>query len=408
MGFIGVNINKLNGGLEGENANTDRVFAVAIPIPTADLPTGLVHYVPHRILQVSDAEDQGLTASFDGNNDVMFNQQFSELFRLCPDAVVYLIAVPSTLTVTQLVATEAFLGAIRLAKDVKGLSIAIPADVTATFAHAEAVQAMVNAFALESRLIDFVILPARGNAILGTIADYPDFRTKNAPNVTPCIAQDPAAASVDAAFAKYADWGSALGMLAVRKISENAGSVDIINKPSARKGDKDYPLTGTTQWLSANLSSGVDVGSLSHVDLKSLTDKGYMYAGGYDSYGGIFFNSSPTAVEHASDYAFIERNCVWNKAARLIRTALMPYVNGKVKKDPSTGYIKITTIVSWRNAANKALETLKADDDISGYSIYINPKQVLSDTTPIKVKATVVSDGISHEFDVDLGLANKI
>lgn len=408
MSFEGANINKLNGGLGQEAPNTDRVMAAVIPIATADLPAGMVHYTPYKLLQVKDAETLGINASFDANKDLLFYHAITEFFRLAPAGELHIIVVPDTLTVTTLAASAQFKSALRLAKDVKGLAIAISADVTTQVANAEVAQGIITSFAGEYRLIDFIILPARGNAAAMTIADYPDLRTKVAPNVSLSIAQDPDIAALDVAHAKYADWGATLGMLAARKVNENLGSVNIINKPSARKGDPDYALTSTSRWLDASLSSGVKVNSLSAVDKKSLTAKGYIYAGSFDGYAGVFFNSSPTSVAFTSDYAYIERNCVWNKCARAIRQALIPEVKGVVKKDPVTGFIKTTTISRWTGKLNAALEKIQSADEISGFGVYINPKQVLSENSPLKVQATVVSDGIVHSFDVDLGLANSI
>jgi hypothetical protein len=407
MSFVGVNVNKLNTGTAVVGSGV-REMAVLLAIAAADLPAGLAHYEPHLVLQSSDAAALGLTASFDANKLLTHTQQLGMFFKYAPEARINIIAVPSTLTVSQAVVQAEVLAALRLVPAVTGLAIAIPADVTTTFGHVEAVQAMVNVFAAERRLFDFVLLPAKGNAVDNTIANYPDMRTKVAPNVSVSIAQDPAVAKLDAAYAKYADWGSVLGMLAIRKISESLGSVDIINKPDGKKGNENYPLTDGTVWADANLSDGKKVNALSAVDKKALTDKGYIYAGSYDGYDGVYFNSSPTCIIKGSDYAYIERNCVWNETARIIRNTLLPKVKGKVKKDPTTGFIASTTIATWYSLINKNLETLQAADEISGFSFYINPKQIISESSPVKVKATVVHDDIAYSFDVDLGYSNSI
>jgi hypothetical protein len=312
------------------------------------------------------------------------------------------VAAPSAL-----IAAADFKAALREAKDVKGLAIAGLTETALDLVdEMEGVQATIEAFRAEHRLIDFVVLAGKGAVATTAIADYPDARELNAPNVSISIAQDPAIAAMDVAYAKYADVGAVLGGLAVRQVNENLGSVNIVKKPSAKKGDPDYSLTdgGLNRWLSANLSDGTKVNSLSPADKKSLTAKGYIYAGSYDGYGGVFFNSSPTAVQLASDYSYIERNRVWNKAARLIRNTLIPEVKGVVKKDPVTGYIQNTTTSRWSGLVIKALEQMVSAEEISGFGVYINPKQVLSENSPLLIKANVVSDGIVHEFEVDLGL----
>lgn len=408
MSFEGVKVNKLNTG--GGTGASPIEMAVVLPVATADLPVGIVHYNPHLVLQPSDVSALGFTASYDANKLKLIYQQMRMFFKYAPEGRLQVIPVPDTKTISQLAVDANLLAAIRVVKDVQILAIAVQADVATVFASANDVQSMIDAFADEHRLIDEILLTGKGGNAAMAIADYPDMRSKDAPNVSVSIAQDPAVASLDAAYAKYADWGSVLGGLAVRKISENLGSVDIINKPDARKGDPNYTLTDdkTSTWLSANLSDGTKVNSLSAVSKKALTDKGYIYAGSFEGYDGVYFNGSPTCTDVNSDYAYIERNRVWNAAARLIRSTLLPKVKGKVKKDPTTGYIKTSTISDWTGLLNKALEKLQNADEISGFSVYIDPKQVLSESSPLSVKATVVHDDIVYEFSVDLGYSNII
>jgi hypothetical protein len=409
MSFEGVKVNKLNGGLGRTNPSDDNVFALYYGIADADLPAGVTHYKPIRLLQPRDAEIVGFTASFDANNDELIYHAVSEFFRLCPDGLLYLIPCSNDKTSAEVVGEPGFIAAIRESPTVKGIGIANTTTTIATAAgEVEAVQAIVNTLAASHRLIDFVILEGKGPAAPIALPDFPVLREKKAGNVSVCIAQDPGVAALSIGYDKRADIGGVLGMLAVRQINENLGSVNVLQKPSTRKGERDYPLTSSTRWLSAALSDRTPVATLSAADKKDLTDKGYIYAGLFEGYGGIFFNSSPTATEKTSDYAFIENNRTWNKAARLIRTTLLPEIKGIVKRDPTTGYIRSTTISRWSGLVNAALERMVAADEISGYDVLIDPKQILSESTPLIVKAEVLVDDIVHEISVDLGLTNNL
>lgn len=156
------------------------------------------------------------------------------------------------------------------------------------------------------------------------------------------------------------------------------------------------------------MSDGVLTETLSKVSLDTLDSKGYIYAVTYEGYSGVYFSSSPTAIERQSDYAFIENNRVWNKAARIIRNTLIPRIKSTFKKDPVTGYVKQSTVAYWTSLVNAALEQMMKADEISGYDFYINPKQYVDDQNPIVAKAQIVMDGIVHEFDIDLGLTNQL
>lgn len=413
MSFEGVKITKLEGGLGRSNPSDDNVMALVFAL--AILPATIENFKPYKLIQPLDAERLGFNEAFDANNKVLVKNQIDEFFRLSPDGILYLIPVPANNddeTVNKpedILSMPGLKSALREASAVKGIGfMGFNQPISEVITTIPLAQEFVAEFALEKRYIDFILLeaiPAEG--IIG-VTGLPDLRTKESGNVSVVIAQDPMVASIDIAYKDYCAIGSVLGMASVRQVNENWGSVNIITKPSSKRAQSDYPLTQGAKWASATLSNGVRVVELSGADKKALTDKGYIYAGGYDGYGGVYLNSSPTCTLITSDYAFIENNRVWNKAARLIRAILLPEIKGVVKKDPTTGFIRSTTISRWTSLVYAALEKMNAADEISGFDCYINPQQVLGPSSPLVIKARVVTDDIVHEMDVELGLTNKI
>ena len=406
----GVNINRLEGGLGRRSDNTDNYAALIVPMPLASL--NLEAKTAVKLLQVEDAIAIGLDESFDANNKVLAYHHISEVFRLDPNATLFLIGLEKGaegLLVKECIAD--ILPTIRANKEIKGFAFAGFNDTLTTLeTDIETIQIeLAEALFAESRFVDFVLLEGKSPVKINP-TNALDFRTKNAKQCSIVIAQDPFIASQDEAYKNYAAIGSALGMLSVRKVNENLGSVDIVNKPNFAKGQLDYPLTNSQKdlWLTSYLSDGTLTESLSKVDLKSLDTKGYIYTTSYEGYSGIYFNNSSTAILKTSDYAYIENNRVWNKAARIIRQTLIPRIKSNFQKDPLTGFIKDSTVAYWISLVNKALEQMQKDEEISGFDFYINPKQYVSDESPIKAKAQVVSNGIVHEFDIDLGLTNEI
>lgn len=409
MGFKGTTVNKLNGGLGQTNPTADGDMIFAGVIPVADLPVGVVHYTAYELLQPEDAEDLGIDAAFDANEGLLIHNDISEFFRLTrPGAKLFFIPVPALLTATQIMTAAAFQTAVR---GTTGKCIGISGTATEAVdidTIVEAVQAQVAVLATNKKLISLVILEGVGEAATTTaISAYPDQRAKTAPNVQVCIAQDGGVADLDAAYAKRASIGSVLGMYSVRQVNENLGSVDILNKPDAKKANQTYPLNEADKWTEARLSDGTLVSTLSQADMDSLTAKGYIFAGSYQDYPGVYFNNSPTCVELASDYSFGENNRTWDKAADGIRLAMMPKVKGIIKKDPTTGYIKSTSVTALKNLAEKPLKKMLADNEISGFEVYINPQQITGVSNPLQVKAIVVKDDIAHEITVDLGLSTQ-
>lgn len=406
MSFKGTIINKNDGGLGG-GQTTDRVAAIIVGMAATDK---VLNNTAYELLQIEDAEALGLSHDADETTNLLVFEHLSEVFRLSPETRVYLVTVPVATKTSDLKNLDALKAALR---GISGLNTIALASLTKDDALTTAVtgaQLFVDGFAAEHILIDTILLEGVGTYLTGEISAYPDLRALEAPNVSIIIAQDAAVASKIAEFGSYAATGSALGMLMARYVHENLGSVDIENKPRARKGENDYTLSDNKagKWLKAQLSNGKKFSELSFADQKKLDELGYIYAGTFSGYGGVFLSDSHTCTEVSSDYCYIERNAIWNKAARIIRNVLIPRVRSKVEADPATGYIKHTTITDWDGRVRSALETMKAAGNVADFDIYIDPKQAAVSTQPFNVRVKLVADGVVHEFEVDLGYTTKI
>lgn len=408
MSFEGPSIIKRQGGMGRSNPSVDGVFLLIYPIASVDKPVGIDHNKIYELSQIETAEELGLDAAFDANYLLLVHHNISEFFRLSPEGKLLFMAVAPSSPYAILQNVEV-LNAIKANEEVKGIGIAGTSQtVNDLHGMAEDVQGQIAALAGDKKLIDFVILQGNGETTPVPIDNYPDFREKNAPNVSVSIAQDRIVAGLDPAYAKYADVGGVLGMLSVRKVNENLGSVDIISKPRSKRGGENYPLSGERKWQSVGLSDGKTYESLTAANKSMLTAKGYIFAGYFVSYPGVYFNNAPTSVELASDYAYIENNRIWNKAARAVRYKLIPKIRSVVKKDPSTGFMLATSIAALEGLCNAALNTLLTADEISGYDTYIDPTQIVDDFNPLQVKISVVKDGIIHEMDIDLGYSATV
>jgi len=413
MSFNGANINKLNGGLGRTSDNEDRVIVLVCGLTTTGT---VVHKTVYELLDMTAVEALGITAASDALNGELTHYHLSEMFRLCPGFTFHLLPVAKTITVADLVADVAILGAIRGIKDrnIIGISGITSAALDVINVDVLALQGMVNAFALEHILIDGVILEGIAKTSAGNFfaagVDIFDLRTLVAANVSVVVGSDPAQMALNAAYAKRAAVGTVLGMAAVRKVHEDLGSVDIEVKPSSRKGEESYSLTDqiTGRWLSASLSDGTPFANLTLAQQKALSNKGYIYVGSFADFSGFYLSGSATAVTISSDYAYFNLNCIWNKAARIIRRTLIPKVRSKVPKETSTGYIASTWISSAQRAVLDKLQPMINAGNIDAADVYINPAQVVNESTPMAIKAQVQVGDIVHEFDVDLGLTSKI
>jgi hypothetical protein len=408
MSFDGANINKLNGGLS-RSTTSDRVIVL---VAGMTLPAGMVVNTAYELYDVTTAEDLGITATLDDTNNELIHYQLSEFFRLAPESKVWLIPVAKTKTAATLVVDADFVAALKNIDSRNVIAVCgCATPVASALADAVSLQGLINTLATEHILIDGIIVEGVGGDTASplAIAAYPDLRSITAPNVSYMIGQDPYVAALKTAYALSAGIGAVLANVAVRRVHEDLGSVAVEAPPRTRRGEENFSLSDDTYWLSASLSDGKIVKSLSMAEQKALTAKGYMYVGSFPEYGGFYLNGCPTAVSKASDYAYFNFNCIWNKAARLIRATLIPLVRSKVPKEETTGYIKSTWIASaeaWVTA--RITENMISTGNIDAFDIYINPAQTVNEDTPMAVKARCQVGDIVHEFDVDLGLTNKL
>lgn len=402
--FQGVKINKVKGGLLRKQPTNDGV--VLLIISSAVAATGLAVKTAAKLLTLDNAEDLGITAAYDDTNNILAHYHIDEFFRVAPQGTLYVILDDGTLTADEIKA------AIRENDGIDGIAIARN-NITAVAdfpAYKGTYQTLVSELRGEGIYIGFVLV--EGNVFDGAtaIAAYPDNRNDAAPDVAVVAVQDPVIRALKAAYAGMAAVGTAAGALAVRSVNENLGSIDIQTKPDAFKGNTSYPLTdlGRGRWLTAVLQNGVAVSSLSVAEKKELDDKAHIFAGSYVGIDGVFFSNSGTGDLITSDYAYIENNRVWSKAASLLRAALLPRVKGNVLKDADTGNILEREAKDLELLGLNALNLMTAAGEISGADVYIDVEQQLSQDIPLEVKAEVVSNGILFDIVVNLGQVNSI
>lgn len=403
-----INFKKANGNLGRTTASNDSVSLLVISMSIAG--STLVYGQAKELLETKDVEVFGITEAFDANNKTLAYYHVSENFRLAPESTLYILPVEANSTIQSKI--DVVLTALKKNRSIKGVTFAeFKNDLSTIPAEVEVFQtALVGEAAKEGIDLDYVIIEGRGTADPILITDLVDLKTKNAPNISVVIAQDRNIAALDPKYTYSAAVGSFLGMINVRNVAENIGSVDIEKKPADSLTFDTYPLTspGTGRFVNVGTSTGKTMEELTNVQIKALNEKGYIFAGQYEAEADFYFSNSPTCVSAASDYSYIERNRTWNKAKRLISKILLPKVKSKVPKDPETGYVKSTTISNWETLLERALDQMVNSNEISGYSLFLDAKQYPDESTPFKIKASLVAHGIVHEFEVELGLTNKI
>ena len=401
MGQTGVKIYRTTGGLGRRNANPDGdcLSIVGSAVAAPNLALGTIA----KVFSIEQVEGLGITPSYDDTNNILAHYHASEFFRINPDGNLYLLLDDGSLTDAEIKTVIKANDSIRAVGVIR--NAAAPATINAEVAKW---QGIVNDLEGEVLRIDSVMLEGVVTDPATGIGAYPDLRELDARSVSVIIGQDPVIRAIKDEYGSHAAIGTALGAFSVRSVNENLGSLNIENKPAAFRGLRDYPLTGNNRFLNAVLQNGVPFSALTAGEIGDLNEKGYIAIGNYTGYGGFFFTDSHTAIESASDYSRIENNRVWNKAARLLRDALLPKVKSNLLKDPDTGFIAEIAAKELEGIGLAALEGMEAAGEISGKDVHVPTDQVLNNDEALQIKAQVVFNSIIHEIEIDLGLTNKI
>lgn len=410
MYLQGPNINK-TGNSGRRNPSSDSIMALIVGVPTLTVTPPVDEGESVKLIQTSDAENAGITASFDSTNSVLARAHVDEFFRLCPEGTLYVTFVDNsdlanfdsnTLADLVVALKMTFGDAIN---DIKSFAIAhndTSFELADVIGQIPFCQSLVDELRSEFIYVDSVLI--EGFAADDTaISAYPSLRALDSENISLVVGQDSAIG-----IAKSSCVGAALGMLAQRNVNESLGSVDIQNKPNAKKGDRDYSLTdlGLSKFLGGVLNDK-NVNELTAPEKKALADAGYIFIGGYPGYSGLFFNGDNTCTDTASKYRFIHANRIWNKAARLLREAFIPQMESVLKMNPKTGFLKETTTKALEAIGEKAVNDVMGTY-ISGFEVYINPEQTPSPEDALVVSMKLVKDGILHEMDIDFALTNDL
>ncbi len=197
--------------------------------------------------------------------------------------------------------------------------------------------------------------------------------------------------------------GVALGSLVNSNVGESIGWVQQHNL-AEYFFDIEFGF-GDVSDNGGELASTTNYAALTRTQIDDLDDKGYVFLCRYAGYeGGVFFSGDQTCSD--GDYRTISRNRVINKSRRVVRTALLPYVNAPIKVDPATGALSAAQIAIFTNLLTDVLNAMVTSEEISGIAYITVPadQNILKNDT-LTLKYGLIPLGTSKVIDVSEGLA---
>lgn len=199
----------------------------------------------------------------------------------------------------------------------------------------------------------------------------------------------------DAASVSEPAIGALLGAVSSAGVNESVAWVQKFN------------LTGSGQFLNGGLSNGATLAQLLPGDLAAFAAKGYIVIRQHAGLDGCYFSDSPTCTLPSSDYAYLENVRTTNKAARLVRTALLPALNGPLPVS-ADGTLQAQAIGELQGKAVAGLGAMSQAGEVSALAVFIDPAQNVVSTSQLNVQVRIVPVGVGRQIIVSLGLTAKI
>lgn len=196
--------------------------------------------------------------------------------------------------------------------------------------------------------------------------------------------------------------GLALGTLTQAGVGESIGWVrqfDLVNYvPAIEMGFGDSTIEN------GMLKNALSYSALSKAQLNALEEAGYVFVRTFEGLEGhTYFANDHTCS--SGDFCTIARNRAINKSRRLIRVALLPYVNSPIKVDPSSGNLSSAQVTVFENLIKDILDTMESAEEISGTAFITVPaEQNILVTKKLRLSYGIVPMGCAESIDVTEGL----
>lgn len=428
MALNDVIINKIRKGLNRPAPVEDSIFGlVAGGIETVDVNANplLEYNTPVLLYGIEDAEALGVTAFYDTDNKVLLHYHINQHFKFAPGQPLWLYIVTQSTPQTDMwdqtsvngvadliaqCASKAQ-GAIKVVSTVLNpltgynptITDNIDEDVLTAVAKA---QQLANTLFAAHRPIDCVI---EGRNFGTSAANAHDLRLFDSENVGVVILQDLDICALDALHQGYADVSSYTGLAASKYYSTSQPGVSIGNNPA----EVGLASQGNIQDAANNsfLRFGMANQPLSDLDSTPgawgptaqgvLYTKHYVTCRTFANVAGVYIAQAFTCAADTSDMIQLQMSRVYNKAARGIYGAYVPYINGKVQLTANST-LPGEVCKALEDVGNQVFVTMVAQGDISAGKAYIDPTQNITLNRKLTVKWKIVMDGYLEAIEGEL------
>lgn len=383
-GKVGANVEKKDG--------VSAILINAPAIAAAEGILGLALATVAELKSIDDAENLGINAAYDSDNDVRLYRHITEFYRMVGEGTkcYILLADPTKDMATML--TDHGQALINGANgDIRYLTVAYNPPETYAPTYVNGLEDVVDAaIPVAQTLADWAFnhdkplnIFLEGRGINGLAAAMQDLRAitvaeviKEYGLVSVFCGQDwDYAETLEGEAKKFADIGTFMGTKAGIKVNENPGEV-------GEEGDEDsLDISDANReiWLTAGLSNHSKVKDIDEDDLQLYDDKGYIFGIPYTGFAGYRINDdhvcAPVIIDADNNQNIhsIAIGATLNKLARLIRKKLLPKVKSTVPVDPATGKLTAGMVKYFEGIANEPFVDMFRAKEISGGEAIVDP-----------------------------------
>jgi hypothetical protein len=401
-----IEINIVKGGLGRQSANVDTWGGLFVEVDV--LPGGWAANEVKRIFKPEDLEEYGITEDAVNDNYKLVYWHVSEVFRLAPNATLYLqLGVTAGGGTTAAVIYPAFNNAESRLRTF--------AQVLSTVELDAAEVTLIND-ALDA-LFDDEKQPARSVATFKKdLADaIPDFSAASDFRVMVDIANDLTVGGLaktvfDSALGMCGAAGTFLGQLLLLSVHQ---------KPSWRT----FPVNGEGRWELLGDINGASVEDKTQTEIDAYATQGVSLVTRTPRLTDAFISNARTAGDTADDYGVINNGRTIDKAAGLAYDGVVKNLDGPVYVDPDTGKLSPETVAQFEkdayDAINAGMILNKSGNDVelsvdpntgslSIDSVYIDPAQNVLTTEQIIIQIRLVPVGSANVIVLDIGLVASL
>ena len=408
MPINAITFNIQEGGLGRAIPGKDYYSGMAFPFVDAQLPAGFaVGDRFKKVFTLQEAEALGITSDSANNSTKIAHYHISEYFRI--------LSKSGNTGVLFIYLFDEALGVYDGGQQVEDLQnfadgelrqIAVYYDIAFASSLVTAVSASIDTLLGQDRpTIAILGADISGVADLSTLADL---RALDKKWVSVDISED--GSGVGAALAvstgqSVTSLGTTLGTIALSNVHENIGWVE------------KFDIADSVEFQEPAFANGQLVKDISNALIETIVGQGYLVLSKRQEITGTFYLDSPQTTLATSDFAYIENSRTIQKALRLIRQKLLPFINSPLYVDATSGKLSESTIFSLENATLTGLEQMAQASEISVDqatgklpfgSVLIDPEQNVISTSQVVITVKIVPVGVAREIIVNIGFVPKI